>query len=65
MDIQLDFFEEYDDLSIMKKQMEEMQLSLDKQRRCQFSMLSSLGKELIKIREEMDRIRDMMIYQVK
>jgi hypothetical protein len=60
MSMQLDFFESTDEISVMKKTIEEMKDSLDKQRRRQFSMINGFGEELFKLKAEIDRMTDVL-----
>lgn len=55
--IQLDLFEEWDELGLMKKELEQMQDSLDRQRKAQFAKIHQISKELIELKEEMHKLR--------
>jgi hypothetical protein len=65
MNVQLDLFEANDEISLLKK---EMLLIADSNRRnhkAQFARIGDLSKEIIKLHNEMDRLRVMQVRQVK
>jgi predicted RNA-binding Zn ribbon-like protein len=65
MNVQLDLFENNDELSLMKKEMALIADSNRRNHKAQFAHINNISKEIIKLREELDRLRNLQIKQVK
>jgi hypothetical protein len=65
MNIQLDFFEDNDDMSILKKEHRALFDRVENMRRGLFARHTDLMKLYIKQQEEIDKLRSMMIKEVK
>ncbi len=64
MNVQLDLFENSDELSLLRKELEVIQ---DSNRRChksQFAKISGVGKGVLDLREEMDRVKDDLYKEI-
>jgi len=65
MEVQLDLFEEYDEVSLLKKEISALEETMHNVRKGLFKRHNELVKEIIKLTEEIDRMRILMIKQVK
>lgn len=65
MNIQLELFEENDDMSLLKKEHRALYDRVENMRRGLFARHADLMKMYIKQQEEIDRLRGMMINEVK
>lgn len=57
MAVQLELFCDNSEESILRRRVDAMQESLDKQRKRQFAMINNLSKELITVKEELHQLR--------
>jgi hypothetical protein len=63
--IQLDLFEDNDELSLLKRNISDIKKSSDAKGRKQFYMLHEMGKEIISLKEEVYKLRMSMIKREK
>ena len=59
--MQLDFFEEYTEEDFLKVEIKELKESQDRLRKGLFSRLNELSKLYLKIEDDLERIRKMLI----
>jgi len=62
---QYEFFEENDDISLIRRGFIEMKKSLDKRTRAQFALINEMSKEIIALKDEIYITRSMMIQRRK
>ncbi len=55
--LQLELFEPNDEISLLHREIAQMRISLDKQRKSQFAKINDLSKELIALKEELYKIK--------
>ncbi len=65
MNIQLDLFQEDDEMTILKKEHKLLFERMENMRRGLFARHNDLMKMYIKQQEELDRLRAMMVKEVK
>lgn len=65
MNIQLDLFVEDDEMSLLKKEHRALYDRVENMRRGLFARHTELMKMYIKQQEEIDRLRSMMVREVK
>lgn len=65
MNVQLDLFEENDELSLMKKEIRGLLERQENVRKGLFARHNDLMKLYIKQQEEIDKLRSMMVREVK
>ena len=63
--IQLDLFEPNDEHSLLKRELAQMKDSQSRQRKAIFGRLHDLGKEIIGLKEEIERNRNLFLKRKK
>ena len=63
--IQLDLFEPNDEQSLLRREINLMKDSQNRQRKAMFAKLHDLGKEIIGLKEEIERTRSLFIRRKK
>ena len=65
MSAQLDLFLPNDEESLNKRELAAIRDLIVRSNRAQFAKLGSFGKEIIRLNEELDRVREMLLKEAK
>lgn len=63
--MQLDFFEDYDEVDCLRYEIKELKESQDRLRKGLFQRLGDLSKLYLKLEEDLDRVRLLLIQKKK
>lgn len=64
MNIQMDFTNDNSEIGLLKQEISAVRMSLDRQRRKQFSLLSGFGKSLVELKSEIASMKDSKIVRI-
>ena len=63
--IHLELFESNDETSILRREINQLKDSQNRQRKSMFAKLHDLGKEIIGLKEEVERSRSLFLKRTK
>lgn len=65
MNVQLDLFQDMSDIGLVQLELKAQRESMDKVRKRLFAENSGLAKEIIRLRNDMERLEQQLIRRVK